>query len=177
MSAWPDGNNYPENYVRFFSLKTWLMYSTALTWSFCSRTYLLALFLPIVSFNSFLPLLRLIISLSPQCIPRTNLGQLVPFLPFHIRCVQSKEFFVTRIPPDASSVGYQASNPGQPCGLHCSSQVSLPNRSHSLAWKLNNTLSTPWKRILVYDVPANMPPCPPGGCICAVSRNFFLFIT
>jgi hypothetical protein len=24
--------------------------------------------------------------------PRTNLGQLVPFLPFHIRCVQSKEF-------------------------------------------------------------------------------------
>ncbi|KIM49751.1 hypothetical protein M413DRAFT_59720 [Hebeloma cylindrosporum] len=27
--------------------------------------------------------------------------------------------------------------------------------------------NTPWKRVLVYDVPANMPPCPPGGCICA----------
>ncbi|KAF9555468.1 hypothetical protein CPC08DRAFT_712012, partial [Agrocybe pediades] len=26
---------------------------------------------------------------------------------------------------------------------------------------------TPWKRVTTYDVPANMPPCPPGGCICA----------
>ncbi|PPQ91790.1 hypothetical protein CVT25_000435 [Psilocybe cyanescens] len=27
--------------------------------------------------------------------------------------------------------------------------------------------NTPWKRVLSYDVPANMPACPPGGCICA----------
>lgn len=27
--------------------------------------------------------------------------------------------------------------------------------------------NTPWKRVATYDVPANMPPCPPGGCICA----------
>ncbi|KDR82083.1 hypothetical protein GALMADRAFT_60209 [Galerina marginata CBS 339.88] len=27
--------------------------------------------------------------------------------------------------------------------------------------------NTPWKRILTYDVPANMPACPAGGCICA----------
>jgi len=26
---------------------------------------------------------------------------------------------------------------------------------------------TPWKRVTPYDVPAKMPPCPPGGCICA----------
>ncbi|KAF8162702.1 hypothetical protein B0H34DRAFT_834971 [Crassisporium funariophilum] len=26
---------------------------------------------------------------------------------------------------------------------------------------------TPWKRVTSYDVPAAMPPCPPGGCICA----------
>lgn len=26
---------------------------------------------------------------------------------------------------------------------------------------------TPWKRVTTYDVPAAMPPCPPGGCICA----------
>jgi hypothetical protein len=26
---------------------------------------------------------------------------------------------------------------------------------------------TPWKRITTYDVPAAMPPCPEGGCICA----------
>lgn len=26
---------------------------------------------------------------------------------------------------------------------------------------------TPWKRITSYDVPANMPACPAGGCICA----------
>ncbi|KAF9505295.1 hypothetical protein BS47DRAFT_1306882 [Hydnum rufescens UP504] len=27
--------------------------------------------------------------------------------------------------------------------------------------------NTPWKRIASYDVPADLPPCPPGGCICA----------
>ncbi|KAF8959707.1 hypothetical protein BDZ97DRAFT_2042242 [Flammula alnicola] len=27
--------------------------------------------------------------------------------------------------------------------------------------------NTPWKRVLNYDVPAAMPPCPAGGCICA----------
>jgi hypothetical protein len=27
--------------------------------------------------------------------------------------------------------------------------------------------NTPWKRVVVYDVPAAMPACPPGGCICA----------
>ncbi|KAJ2924699.1 hypothetical protein H1R20_g12389, partial [Candolleomyces eurysporus] len=26
---------------------------------------------------------------------------------------------------------------------------------------------TPWKRVVYYDVPAAMPPCPPEGCICA----------
>ncbi|KXN82218.1 hypothetical protein AN958_02909 [Leucoagaricus sp. SymC.cos] len=26
---------------------------------------------------------------------------------------------------------------------------------------------TPWKRVTTYDVPANMPACPPDGCICA----------
>ncbi|THU92255.1 hypothetical protein K435DRAFT_672441 [Dendrothele bispora CBS 962.96] len=26
---------------------------------------------------------------------------------------------------------------------------------------------TPWKRVTSYDVPAAMPPCPDGGCICA----------
>lgn len=26
---------------------------------------------------------------------------------------------------------------------------------------------TPWKRIAVYDIPAGLPPCPPGGCHCA----------
>ncbi|KAF9032945.1 hypothetical protein BJ165DRAFT_1357464 [Panaeolus papilionaceus] len=26
---------------------------------------------------------------------------------------------------------------------------------------------TPWKRVIVYDVPAAMPACPAGGCICA----------
>ncbi|KAG8836044.1 hypothetical protein FRC17_010508 [Serendipita sp. 399] len=25
---------------------------------------------------------------------------------------------------------------------------------------------TPWKRLTTYDVPAGMPPCPDGGCIC-----------
>ncbi|KAF8172110.1 hypothetical protein BJ912DRAFT_1047362 [Pholiota molesta] len=27
--------------------------------------------------------------------------------------------------------------------------------------------NTPWKRVVYYDVPAAMPPCPAGGCICA----------
>jgi len=27
--------------------------------------------------------------------------------------------------------------------------------------------NTPWKRLATYQVPANLPPCPPGGCICA----------
>lgn len=27
--------------------------------------------------------------------------------------------------------------------------------------------STPWKRVVNYDVPKAMPPCPQGGCICA----------
>ncbi|KAF9481334.1 hypothetical protein BDN70DRAFT_549548 [Pholiota conissans] len=27
--------------------------------------------------------------------------------------------------------------------------------------------NTPWKRVVHYDVPAAMPACPPGGCICA----------
>ena len=35
--------------------------------------------------------------------------------------------------------------------------------------------STPWKRITSYDVPAAMPACPAGGCICAVSI-FALYI-
>ncbi|PFH53538.1 hypothetical protein AMATHDRAFT_137173 [Amanita thiersii Skay4041] len=26
---------------------------------------------------------------------------------------------------------------------------------------------TPWKRVTTYDVPAALPACPPGGCICA----------
>ncbi|KAF8823649.1 hypothetical protein HHX47_DHR9000435 [Lentinula edodes] len=29
------------------------------------------------------------------------------------------------------------------------------------------TGSTPWKRLTTYEVPANMPACPEGGCICA----------
>ena len=29
--------------------------------------------------------------------------------------------------------------------------------------------STPWLRVVYYDVPAQMPPCPPDGCHCAVS--------
>ncbi|KAJ7891382.1 hypothetical protein B0H14DRAFT_2335963 [Mycena olivaceomarginata] len=32
---------------------------------------------------------------------------------------------------------------------------------------------TPWKRVTYYDVPADMPACPAGGCICGV-RPFFL---
>jgi hypothetical protein len=38
--------------------------------------------------------------------------------------------------------------------------------------------STPWKRVVHYDVPAAMPPCPAGGCICAVRalpNPFLLF--
>ncbi|KAH9483545.1 hypothetical protein JR316_0003015 [Psilocybe cubensis] len=27
--------------------------------------------------------------------------------------------------------------------------------------------NTPWKRVISYDVPANLPACPEGGCICA----------
>ncbi|KDQ08703.1 hypothetical protein BOTBODRAFT_559986 [Botryobasidium botryosum FD-172 SS1] len=27
--------------------------------------------------------------------------------------------------------------------------------------------NTPWKRVVYYDVPPEMPACPPGGCICA----------
>ncbi|KAK0636799.1 hypothetical protein B0T17DRAFT_482458, partial [Bombardia bombarda] len=27
--------------------------------------------------------------------------------------------------------------------------------------------NTPWKRVSTYDVPADLPPCPPGGCYCA----------
>jgi hypothetical protein len=27
--------------------------------------------------------------------------------------------------------------------------------------------NTPWKRIAVYDIPADLPACPPGGCTCA----------
>lgn len=35
--------------------------------------------------------------------------------------------------------------------------------------------STPWKRVTSYSVPAALPACPPGGCICAVrSSNFSL---
>lgn len=34
--------------------------------------------------------------------------------------------------------------------------------------------STPWKRLTTYEVPANMPACPEGGCICAVSSSPFL---
>ncbi|KAJ7932728.1 hypothetical protein B0H13DRAFT_1954416 [Mycena leptocephala] len=30
---------------------------------------------------------------------------------------------------------------------------------------------TPWKRVTSYDVPADMPACPSGGCICAVLPN------
>ena len=26
---------------------------------------------------------------------------------------------------------------------------------------------TPWQRVTSYDVPRDLPPCPPGGCICA----------
>lgn len=26
---------------------------------------------------------------------------------------------------------------------------------------------TPWKRLTTYDVPADLPPCPKGGCVCA----------
>ncbi|KAJ3859644.1 hypothetical protein EV359DRAFT_67987 [Lentinula novae-zelandiae] len=29
------------------------------------------------------------------------------------------------------------------------------------------TYNTPWKRLTTYEVPANMPACPEGGCICA----------
>ena len=27
--------------------------------------------------------------------------------------------------------------------------------------------NTPWKRIAIYDIPADLPACPPGGCTCA----------
>lgn len=46
--------------------------------------------------------------------------------------------------------------------------------------------STPWKRVVSYDVPANMPACPPGGCMCAwgwydspysIHRSFISLIT
>jgi hypothetical protein len=33
--------------------------------------------------------------------------------------------------------------------------------------------STPWKRVTSYDVPADMPACPSGGCICAVRLSLF----
>lgn len=26
---------------------------------------------------------------------------------------------------------------------------------------------TPWQRLTTYDVPKDLPPCPPGGCTCA----------
>ncbi|KAF9012214.1 hypothetical protein BDZ89DRAFT_1224185 [Hymenopellis radicata] len=32
---------------------------------------------------------------------------------------------------------------------------------------------SPWHRVATYDVPAGLPACPPGGCICAV-RSFLV---
>jgi len=36
--------------------------------------------------------------------------------------------------------------------------------------------STPWKRVTTYRVPAAMPACPAGGCICAVRTRLLLVV-
>ncbi|CAF4598945.1 unnamed protein product [Rotaria sp. Silwood1] len=33
---------------------------------------------------------------------------------------------------------------------------------------------TPWQRLTSYDVPKDLPPCPPGGCTCAWGRLVFV---
>ena len=32
---------------------------------------------------------------------------------------------------------------------------------------MTDKYSTPWKRVATYDVPKDLPACPPGGCYCA----------
>lgn len=41
--------------------------------------------------------------------------------------------------------------------------TDLPNPFYENADKR----STPWKRVATYQVPKDLPACPPGGCYCA----------
>jgi hypothetical protein len=48
------------------------------------------------------------------------------------------------------------------------SPLSLsPHLSPPPTYILTPPLSTPWKRLATYSVPAGLPPCPPDGCTCA----------
>jgi len=64
--------------------------------------------------------------------------------------------------------------------MHTQSQQTAAGTAFAISYNsdiskvtLNNTVvfavapNTPWKRETWYDVPADMPPCPSGGCYCA----------
>lgn len=67
-------------------------------------------------------------------------------------------------------VKYQGCDTRKPCCFlrPPSVRTSFKSDFYKL-FKLLLPRSTPWKRVTTYDVPAAMPPCPKGGCICAVS--------
>ncbi|RFU34718.1 hypothetical protein B7463_g1665, partial [Scytalidium lignicola] len=75
--------------------------------------------------------------------------------------------------------------PGEGCiqddgGMHTSNQSTVAGSALAISYQsnledvtLDNLVvftvlpNTPWKRIAIYDVPADLPPCPEGGCHCA----------
>ncbi|KAJ3966637.1 hypothetical protein EV361DRAFT_808689 [Lentinula raphanica] len=105
VSDWPDGQSYPDNYVRFL-----LLFSTP-----CSQSSLQNV---------------------PSCITSPNM---------HTQ--------------------NQSMAAGTALAIAYVSDVADVTPENLVVFSV--AYNTPWKRETTYDIPAELPACPDGGCICA----------